>query len=51
MRWQVRGARLVVSNVVLCRGRRRVVVVVAEYVVSHLGAPLVFYRGGFSGLV
>jgi len=23
----------------------------AEYVVRHLGAPLVFYRGGFSGLV
>jgi flavin reductase (DIM6/NTAB) family NADH-FMN oxidoreductase RutF len=36
---------------VTTQGDHDIVVVAAEYVVSHLGAPLVFYRGGFSGLV
>ncbi len=34
---------------VTTQGDHDIVVVAAEYVVSHHGAPLVFYRGGFRG--
>ena len=34
---------------VTTQGDHDIVVVAAEYVVSHHGAPLVFYRGGFGG--
>jgi flavin reductase (DIM6/NTAB) family NADH-FMN oxidoreductase RutF len=32
------------------QGDHDIVVVAAEYVASHHGAPLVFYRGGYGGL-
>ena len=34
---------------VTTQGDHDIVVVAAEYVLSHHGAPLVFYRGGFGG--
>jgi flavin reductase (DIM6/NTAB) family NADH-FMN oxidoreductase RutF len=34
---------------VTTQGDHDIVVVTAEYVASHHGAPLVFYRGGFGG--
>jgi flavin reductase (DIM6/NTAB) family NADH-FMN oxidoreductase RutF len=34
---------------VTSQGDHDIVVVAVEYVLSHHGAPLVFYRGGFGG--